>query len=207
MVHKNPRVDLRGQYKGVFEKALILSLAIHLFIFLTYTEVEVKPYETIAKQVVVEVQDIPETQQLKKLPPPPRPSVPIESESEDLPEDVTIETTDLRVDVAPPPPPPPMADEFVAYDTPPKLIRLVKPKYPDIARKAGIEGMVILKILVDVDGKVIDARVLKSLGNVGCDEAALEAAKKCLFEPALQRDKPVKVWVSYPVRFILKDAQ
>ena len=207
MVHKNPRVDLRGQYKGVFEKALILSLAIHLFIFLTYTEVEVKPYETIAKQVVVEVQDIPETQQLKKLPPPPRPSVPIESESEDLPEDVTIETTDLRVDVAPPPPPPPMADEFVAYDTPPKLIRLVKPKYPDIARKAGIEGMVILKILVDVDGKVIDARVLKPLGNVGCDEAAVKAAKKCLFEPALQRDKPVKVWVSYPVRFILKDAQ
>ncbi len=207
MVHKNPRVDLRGQYKGVFEKALILSLAIHLFIFLTYTEVEVKPYETIAKQVVVEVQDIPETQQLKKLPPPPRPAVPIESESEDLPEDVTIETTDLRVDVAPPPPPPPMADEFVAYDTPPKLIRLVKPKYPDIARKAGIEGMVILKILVDVDGKVIDARVLKSLGNVGCDEAAVKAAKKCLFEPALQRDKPVKVWVSYPVRFILKDAQ
>jgi len=207
MVHKNPRVDLRGQYKGVFEKALILSLAIHLFIFLTYTEVEVKPYETMAKQVVVEVQDIPETQQLKKLPPPPRPAVPIESESEDLPEDVTIETTDLRVDVAPPPPPPPMADEFVAYDTAPKLIKLVKPKYPDIARKAGIEGMVILKILVDVDGKVIDVRVLKSLGNVGCDEAAVKAAKQCLFEPALQRDKPVKVWVSYQVRFILKDAQ
>lgn len=207
MVHKNPKVDLRGQYKEVFEKALILSLALHLFVFLTYTRVEVKPYETIAKQVVVEVQDIPETQQVKKLPPPPRPAVPIESESEDLPEDVTIETTDLRVDVAPPPPPPPMADEFVAYDTPPKLIKLVKPKYPDIARKAGIEGMVILKILVDVDGKVIDAKVLKSLGNVGCDESAIEAAKKCLFEPALQRDKPVRVWVSYPVRFVLKDAQ
>jgi len=207
MVHKNPKVNLRGQYKEVFEKALILSLALHLFVFLTYTRVEVKPYESIAKQVVVEVQDIPETQQLKKLPPPPRPAVPIESESDDLPEDVTIETTDLRVDVAPPPPPPPMVDEFVAYDTPPKLIKLVKPIYPDIARKAGIEGMVILKILVDVDGKVIDAVVLKSLGNVGCDEAAIEAAKQCRFEPALQRDKPVRVWVSYPVRFVLKDAQ
>lgn len=207
MVHKNPKVDLRGQYKEVFEKALILSLALHLFVFLTYTKVEVKPYETIAKQVVVEVQNIPETQQLKKLPPPPRPAVPIESESEDLPEDATIEITDLRVDVAPPPPPPPMADEFVAYDTPPKLIKLVKPKYPDIARKAGIEGMVILKILVDTDGHVMDAIVLKSLGNVGCDEAAIEAARQCLFEPALQRDKPVRVWVSYPVRFVLKDAQ
>ena len=206
MVHKNPKVDLRSQYKVVFEKALVLSLALHLFVFLTYTKVEVTPYASIAKQVVVEVQDIPETQQLKKLPPPPRPAVPIESESEDLPEDVTIETTELRVDVAPPPPPP-MADEFVAYDTPPKLIKLVKPRYPDIARKAGIEGMVILKILVDVDGKVVDAKVLKSLGNVGCDEAAIEAAKKCAFEPALQRDKPVKVWVSYPVRFMLKDAQ
>jgi len=207
MVHKNPKVDLRGQYKEVSEKALVLSLALHLFVFLTYTKIEVKPYQSMAKQVVVEVQDIPETQQLKKLPPPPRPAVPIESESEDLPEDVTIETTDLRVDVAPPPPPPPMADEFVAYDTPPKLIKLVKPRYPDIARKAGIEGMVILKILVDVDGRVIKAKVLKSLGNVGCDEAAIEAAKQCLFEPALQRDKPVRVWVSYPVRFVLKDVQ
>ena len=43
MVHKNPKVDLRGQYKVVFEKAMILSLALHLFVFLTYTKVEVKP--------------------------------------------------------------------------------------------------------------------------------------------------------------------
>ena len=37
--------------------------------------------------------------------------------------------------------------------------------------------------------------------------SSIDAAKKCVFEPALQRDKPVKVWVSYPVRFMLKDAK
>jgi len=96
-------------------------------------------------------------------------------------------------------------EEHVAYDDPPKLIKLVKPKYPDASRRLGIEGMVILKILVEVDGRVSDVKILKSIGDVACDKAAIKAARQCLFEPATQGDKPVSVWVSYPVRFVLKD--
>jgi protein TonB len=174
----------------------------------------------------VEVQDIPQPEQTetieqkKNLPTPSQPAVPIESEGGDLPEAVTIGTTESQQTAG-------VAgeqnigdglgeegdrggealDEEVAFDAPPKLIKLVKPDYPAIARKAGIEGMVVLKILVNVDGHVIEAKVMKSLGNAGCDEAAIDAAMKCKFEPALRRGKPVQVWVSYPVRFMLMDSQ
>jgi len=77
-------------------------------------------------------------------------------------------------------------------------------KYPEIARKAGVEGTVFVQVLVDVKGLVVDTRVVKSLGNNGCDEAAIDAIKKVKWKPAMQRDRPVKVWISIPVRFKLK---
>ena len=129
----------------------------------------------------------------------------------DFPEDITIEETTFELDEAPPPPPPPPPEEepedqveFVAFDTPPKLIKLVKPKYPEIARRAGVEGTVVLRILVDEQGNVIKVEVVKGLGNTGCNEAAMAAAIQCKFTPAMQRDRPVKVWTSYPVRFQLR---
>lgn len=96
------------------------------------------------------------------------------------------------------------ATPFLAYDTPPRLIKRVLPKYPAIARQARSEGMVILRLLVDEDGNVVEAKVLKGDKNFGFEEAAVEAALKCKFAPAYQREKPVKVWVSFPVDFTLK---
>ena len=57
---------------------------------------------------------------------------------------------------------------------------------------------------VDDTGIVLKALVAKSL-EPSLDRAAMEAARKTTFHPALQRDKPVGVWVAYPVRFMLKD--
>jgi len=76
-------------------------------------------------------------------------------------------------------------------------------RYPEIARKAGVEGTVFVKILVNEDGDVVETEIVKSLGDNGCDEAALEALKSVKWKPATQRDKPVKVWVTIPVRFAL----
>jgi len=98
---------------------------------------------------------------------------------------------------------------FVAYDEAPAPIggfaaiqsNLV---YPEIARKAGVEGRVYVNVLIDEKGNVIDTRILKSLGNNGCDEAAVAAIKSVKWKPAKQRDKPVKVWVGIPVVFKLK---
>ncbi len=208
MKYRNPQANLRAQYSRAMEKSVTAALALFLLLFLAYPSVKVNPYERMKKQEIIEVENIPETHQQKIAPPPARPSIPVESESEEVPEDVTIGETDLDLTQPPPPPPPPAPEqtEFVAYDQAPQLTRLVKPIYPEIARKAGVEGTVILKIQVDEKGNVVNVKVLKGLG-AGLDEAAIAAAMQCKFKPAMQRDKPVKVWVSYPVRFILKEAK
>ena len=104
-----------------------------------------------ANQIIIEQIDIPQTQQLDLPPPPARPSVPIESEDEDLADDLTIEETDLgsfEAWDAPPPPEGPRV-KFIPYDDPPKPLTPIRPKYPEIAQEAGIEGTVIVQVFVD----------------------------------------------------------
>ncbi len=98
---------------------------------------------------------------------------------------------------------------FVAYDEPPEPIggfAAIQQNlhYPEIARKAGIEGRVVVKVLIDENGNVADAVIVKSLGKEnGCDEAAINALKAVKWIPAKQRGQPVKVWVAMPVVFRL----
>ncbi len=91
--------------------------------------------------------------------------------------------------------------QFVAYDEPPMPVKKVSPAYPEIARKAGFEGRVIINILVDVDGKVKNAVVLKDVPNSGFGEAAVAAAKQWEFLPAIYQGKPIKVWTSQTFKF------
>ena len=74
--------------------------------------------------------------------------------------------------------------------------------YPQEARRQGIEGKVILQVLINESGKAEDARVIKSLGTE-CDIAAVNAAKKTKWEPAENKGKPVKVWIAIPMIFRL----
>ena len=85
---------------------------------------------------------------------------------------------------------------------PPKIIKLVKPGSPRIARRAHIEGKVKLAIQIDENGNVISARVLKGLG-AGCDESAMEAACQCKFLPASRKGTSIKAWVEYTVIYKL----
>jgi len=78
-----------------------------------------------------------------------------------------------------------------------------KLKYPSLARKAGIEGTVLVKTLIDKEGNVLETELFKSVG-AGCDEEALEYVKLLKFKPGTQQDKPVKVWMVIPIKFILK---
>ena len=118
--------------------------------------------------------------------------------------------------------------EFVAYDQPPEPIGGFKAiqqnlRYPELARKAGIEGNVVVQVTIDEKGQVIDAEIMKSLavatetnaeGNqveeklfendAGCDQAAMEAIKAVKWKPAQKDGKPVQVSVSVPVVFKLK---
>jgi protein TonB len=99
----------------------------------------------------------------------------------------------------------PEADEFVAVQEMPTLIKEEKPTYPEVALLTNREATVWVKALVDKEGKVREARVAKSSGmNVGFDESALEAAYKNFYKPAIQNGRPVAIWVTYPVEFKLK---
>ncbi|GAB5465385.1 MAG: hypothetical protein Kapaf2KO_08210 [Candidatus Kapaibacteriales bacterium] len=78
--------------------------------------------------------------------------------------------------------------------------------YPKIARKAGIEGLVVVKVLVDMEGKVKKAEVLKS-DNTILDEAAVDAIMRsnAAFKPSLQNGVPIMTWQTVPVKFILEE--
>ncbi len=86
---------------------------------------------------------------------------------------------------------------------PPKLIKQVAPVYPEEARKAGIEGVVILEAKADEQGHVIDARILRSVAPL--DAAAIEAVKQWKYEPLVLDGRPRKVVFTVTVRFGLKD--
>lgn len=104
------------------------------------------------------------------------------------------------------PPATPSADAspelFTAFEEPPSLISLPAPVYPEMARLAGVEGTVMILVLVGKDGKVHEATIVSSLPML--DEAALQAARGAVFRPALQQHKPVAVRVQIPMRFSLR---
>ena len=97
----------------------------------------------------------------------------------------------------------------VAYDEPPSPIGGFGAiqgalKYPEIARKAGIQGRVVVQVLVSEKGKVIDTQIIQSLGHSGCDVAAIKAIQSVNWKPASRGYKPVLGWIAIPVIFKLK---
>jgi protein TonB len=98
----------------------------------------------------------------------------------------------------------PGAGDFIAVEQEPVIIKRVEPRYPEMARTTGLTGTVVLRILVYKDGSVKDVIVVRPSGtNVGFEEAAIDAVKQWVFKPAIQNQKPVSVWVNYPVKFTL----
>jgi len=91
---------------------------------------------------------------------------------------------------------------FVA-ERDPEMISIRQPEYPEIAREAGIEGKVIVRVLVGADGFVRAAEILESV--LGLDEAALAAARTAVFKPAEQQGRAVATWMVIPIEFALHD--
>jgi TonB family protein len=84
---------------------------------------------------------------------------------------------------------------------PPMLIKVVDPIYPEKARKAQVEGTVILEARTDEKGNVEDAKILKSIPVL--DQAALDAVKQWKYEPTVIDGKPRKIVFTVSVRFAL----
>lgn len=77
-----------------------------------------------------------------------------------------------------------------------------KVTYPEIARKAGIEGRVVVQFVVDKEGNVVNPQVIRGIGG-GCDEAAINAVKDVKFKPGMQRGQNVAVQFQLPIVFRL----
>jgi len=99
----------------------------------------------------------------------------------------------------------PASDEFVKVEKMPEMVKSPPPVYPEAEKKAGTEGKVIIKALVDKTGKVVEVEVAKTSGYEALDKAAVEAAYQNEFKPAMQDGKPVAIWVAYKVNFKLDD--
>ena len=102
-----------------------------------------------------------------------------------------------RVEVAPPPRPVPVGGVIRR----PQKLRDVPPVYPQIAQLARVEGIVIVEATIGVDGRVMDARVLRSVQML--DNAALDAVRQWEFTPTLLNGVPVPVIMTVTVQFRL----
>jgi protein TonB len=86
----------------------------------------------------------------------------------------------------------------------PKLIKKVKPKYPEIAKMARIQGKVILDVAVDIDGRVIPGSIKVLRGQPMLRQAAVDAVKQWVYEPYIQEGVPKSVRFTLAVDFNLK---
>lgn len=207
--------DHRKNYKLHLQIGLIASLAIFLVAFKITIASEPPEVLEIEVQEEVVMEEVIQTKQVETPPPPPRPPVPVEVPNDEIIEDEIINLDaelDLDGPLDLPPPPPPSDDEeeeiFVVVEQPPVLIGGIagvqkRIKYPEMARKAGIEGRVIIQFVVNSEGEIVNPRVVRGIGG-GCDEAALKALEGAKFQPGRQRGKPVNVSYSLPISFSLK---
>jgi len=193
-------------YALAIRTATAASLVLTALIFLVLpSEFVVQPYK-LKRSVETIMESLPPTlEEMAKPPEAQKPAtVPVAAASEAEVEAATIEATNVvevvrrteetEIPVVP----------FWKVEVKPKPINIPVPTYPEMARTAGIEGNAVVEALVDVDGSVADARILKPSGNASLDQAAIDAAMRASFTPAYQRDKPVRVWVSIPFRFTLE---
>jgi protein TonB len=96
----------------------------------------------------------------------------------------------------------PVAIRAVGESRAPKLVRRVEPDYPEIARQARVEGVIVLEATTDVYGRVTAVRVLRSIPLL--DEAAVAAVRQWIYEPLMINGRPRPVTFTVTVRFVLK---
>ena len=100
-----------------------------------------------------------------------------------------------------PAPKPEALVEFVPYEQPPVIVGQLRPEYPDFAKKAKVQGTVVLEVDVYIDGRIGEIRVKRSVP--GLDEAAIEAVRAVKFKPGKTNGKPVNTTVIIPIEFRL----
>lgn len=217
---KTPNAELRNYYNLYMQIGIIATLVILLVMFKVPFKAKSHQNFTQAKQETVKMEQVIQTHQDLKPPPPPIPQAPVAVPNDQIIDDAPIDLNaelDINAPIKMPPPPPPPSTEnkdnkqqiFVVVEHMPVLIGGLealqkKIRYPELARKAGIEGRVYVQFVVDEHGNVVNPKVIRGIGG-GCDQEALRAVSQAKFKPGMQRGRPVKVRYSLPVVFKLQN--
>jgi protein TonB len=209
-----------SQDKRFTRVAFVVAAIVHAALFaLKFPEVVAQTGEQ-KKQKVYVVQQVrfrpPPPEQKQEIPKARSKRVPIPDPTPDEPEPIRLEeeieeqielpTDDIVFGIPEgPPPSEPSGPIHVGGDmNPPVKINAPQPQYTEIARKARIQGVVIVQAIIDKEGNVTSVKLLKGL-PMGLDTAALEAIKRWKFEPATLADgRPVAVYYTLTVNFQLQ---
>ncbi|MBP8975188.1 MAG: energy transducer TonB [Bacteroidetes bacterium] len=138
----------------------------------------------------------PKVEQPKQTTPPPQP---VEQPAPTPPQQAQAQSPQP----APQPPEEAAPKPFVAIEMPPQIVKRATPKYPEIAYRMRIEGKVVVEVTVDPQGKPLQAKIAKSSSDV-FNEAAIEAAMKSTYKPAMMSTGPVTAKVYVPFDFKLR---
>jgi protein TonB len=216
MLKKNPKFDIKSKYRKVFEVSFVIALFLVIVAFKTFPKIEQKRIvRNSVQEIIITEDDVYNTKiDMPKPPPPPKPVIPIETLTDEDLEDVIFIENELVLNEEVGKPKlfeeKDNTEDFifipVAEVMPEPIggISEIQKKiiYPEIAKRAGVQGRVYIKAFVDEKGNVIKTEIIKGIG-AGCDEAAITAVMKTKFKPGKQRGKPVRVQVSIPILFKL----
>ncbi len=219
--YKSSGVDHRTFYSIKIQAGFIIGLLLVIGLLRSPIHSGAGVFQVnLGQQEVITMEEISQTRQDLPPPPPPRPPIPIEVaddvilEDEVLNLDATLDIDEFIADLPPPPPPPQEEEEeepeiFIVVEQMPEMIgglpALMKElKYPEMARKAEVEGRVTVQFVVDENGDVQDPFIVRGIG-AGCDEETLRVIKLMKFKPGRQRGKAVRVQLATAVTFKLSD--
>jgi len=211
------------QDKNLGRIAVVLAAILHVVIFAvswpSFAGAARDAQQAKAKIYVVKQVKFkqPPPRQDQQIPKPRSKKVPIPDPTPDEPEPIRDEEPEEEIDFvpddnlilgvpdAPPPPEPEGPIRFVVGGkiTEPKRISGPNPLYPEAARRARIQGVVVLECVIGKDGTVKTVKVLRGL-PLGLTESASDAVKKWKFEPSTLNEKPVEVLYILTVRFNLQ---
>ena len=195
---KNRAVDFKRSYPRDLWASVGLAALLPALAFLIDPEIVIEAMKPARKPMVIQLQQIPPTEQRLPLPPLPTAVVqvayapPMRHYELPVPVVVTEFPLEAEVEVA----------ELWMVEREPVVVHRVVPVYPDSARQASVEGRVFARVLVGREGRV--EHIDRISGPLVFHQAVALAAKQWEFTPAVQNDQAVKVWVNLPFVFALE---